>query len=265
MSDRPDPTYRGDRSLNNGPDTCSSPYRIRFDEAAPDGLLRTSVVLRQAQDLAWHHSAERGFTRDWYAERGLVWLARAAEVAILAPVRVGDVLTGTTSVVGARRVWARRRTTFVDRDGGLVAWTHVDWVLLDSRWAPTRIPREFDGVFGFGQTDLALARVDLDDAPDDAEIARFSVRPQELDPMDHANNAVYADWLDERVLAAGGEGGVAAVRAVPRLVRLEYAKAADRGMAMTATTWPDPGGTGWSCRLADEAGADLLRARLEPG
>ena len=39
--------------------------------------------------------------------------------------------------------------------------------------------------------------------------------------MDHVNNAVYADWLDEAVLAAGGE---AAVRAVPRLARLEYAE-----------------------------------------
>ena len=65
------------------PDTCSAPYRVRFDEAAPDGLLRTSVLLRYAQDLAWYHSAERGFDRAWYAERGLTWLARAAEVAVL--------------------------------------------------------------------------------------------------------------------------------------------------------------------------------------
>ena len=37
-------------------------------------------LLRYAQDLAWFHSASRGFDRDWYAERGLTWLARAAEV-----------------------------------------------------------------------------------------------------------------------------------------------------------------------------------------
>ena len=44
--------------------------------------------------------------------------------------------------------------------------------------------------------------------------------------MDHVNNAVYADWLDEAVLAAGGG---ADVRAIPRLVRLEYARAAEPG------------------------------------
>src|SRR5262245_37286056 len=99
------------------PETCSAPYRVRFDEAAPDGLLRTSVVLRYAQDLAWFHSSQRGFTRAWYAERGLTWLARAAEVTMLRPVLVGDELVGTTRVVGWRRVWARRRTDFVDTDG----------------------------------------------------------------------------------------------------------------------------------------------------
>ena len=44
------------------PDTCSAPYRVRFDEAGPDGLLRTSVLLRYAQDLAWYHSAPAAST-----------------------------------------------------------------------------------------------------------------------------------------------------------------------------------------------------------
>jgi acyl-CoA thioesterase FadM len=123
-------------------DRCSAPYRVRFDEAGPDGRLRTSVLLRYAQDLAWFHSAERGFDRAWYAERGLAWLVRAAEVAVLAPVHVGDGLVGTTQVVGWRRVWARRRTTFTDVTGDVVAWVHIDWVLLDARGAPTRVPAD---------------------------------------------------------------------------------------------------------------------------
>ncbi len=247
------------------PGRCSARYRVRFDEAGPDGLLRTSSVLRYAQDLAWFHSAERGFTRAWYADRGLVWLARAAEVGVERPIRVGDALTGTTQVLGARRVWARRRTDFTARDGTLVAWTHVDWVLLDERGAPTRIPPEFGTSFGMPDTSLALARVDLPETPQAAETTTFTVRPPELDPMDHANNAVYADWLDERVIATG-PAGVAATRALPRLVRLEYARAAERAMTVTARLWSDgrDGDGGWSMRLTDPAGDDLLRARLEP-
>lgn len=245
------------------PDACSVPFRVRFDEAGPDGRLRTSTILRYAQDLAWHHSSERGFTRTWYGERGLAWLARAAEAAILAPVGVGEVLTGTTRVVGWRRVWARRRTDFTDAAGSLVAWTHVDWVLLDARGAPTRIPPEFDPAFRAPTATFPLARVELTAAPGGANAASFAVRPQELDPMDHVNNAIYADWLEEQVIAAGGDAGVIATRSVPRLARLEYARAAERGATIVATAWPDPDGRAWSCRLTDGGGADLLRARLD--
>ena len=240
------------------PDTCSATYRVRFDEAGPDGLLRTSVLLRMAQDVAWFHSSSRGFTREWYRERGLTWLARAAEVTVLEPVRVGDEVVATTQVVGWRRVWARRRTDFVDDHGATVAWTHVDWVLLDARGAPTRVPKEFDGIFWAPDATFPLGRVPLGDPDPKARHASFRVRPQELDPMDHVNNAVYADWVDEQVLAAGDE---TAVRAIPRVARLEYARAAEPGATVVADTWRD--GEGWLCRIRDANGNDLLRARLD--
>ncbi len=242
------------------PDTCSAQYRVRFDEAAPDGRLRTSVLLRYAQDVAWHHSASRGFGRAWYADRGLSWLVRAAEVAVLAPIEVGSEIEGTTRVVGWRRVWARRQTDFRDPAGRLVAWTRIDWVLLDRNGAPTRIPSEFDAVFGAPTVSSGLARVTLGPAPGEAGHHTFAVRPQELDPMDHVNNAVYADWLDEAVIAIGDRP---ATRAIPRLARLEYAAPAAAGAEVAAEVWPELGG--WSMRLHDGAGHDLLRARLETG
>ena len=184
-----------------GSRVCSVEFRVRFDEAGPDGLLRTSSVLRYAQDLASFHSAALGFDRAWYAERGLAWLARTATVAILAPIAHGSSMTGTTQVVGERRVWARRRTDFVDGAGQVVAWTHVDWVLADARGAPTRIPPEFEVAFGTPRATFPLGRVDLGPPPADALTTGFAVRPQELDPMDHVNNAVYADWLEEATTA----------------------------------------------------------------
>ena len=241
------------------PDSCSAPYRVRFDECGPDGLIRTSVLLRYTQDLAGVHSASRGFDRSWYAERGIVWLVRAAEVAVVAPIGVGAELVGTTVVVGFRRVWARRRTEFHDADGRLVSWVHIDWVLLDDRGAPTRIPKEFDAVFAVPAATFGLARVDLGVVPAQPARSAITVRPQELDPMDHVNNAVYADWVDEAVLAAGGTG---AIRAVPRLVQLDYARAAEPAASLVADVWPDDGV--WVCRVADADGSDLLRARLDP-
>ncbi len=127
----------------------------------------------------------------------------------------------------------------------------------NGRGSPTRIPAEFDAVFGAPPATFGLARVALDVAPPEARRTRLTVRPQELDPLDHVNNAVYADWLDEAILGAGGG---AAVRAIPRLARLEYARAAAPGATVEAEVWLDGGA--WSCRVGDGDG-DLLRARLE--
>ena len=140
--------------------------------------------------------------------------------------------------MGWRRVWARRRTEFHDADGVIVAWVHIDWVLLDGRGAPTRIPKEFDAVFGAPQATFGLARVDLGEVPPEPARSTVTVRPQELDPMDHVNNAVYADWLDETLLV--GPAGR------PRRASRAWCGSSTPGRPSQAPelvvdTWPDGG------------------------
>ena len=112
---------------------------------------------------------------------------------------------------------------------------------------------------------MQLARVTLDPAPEGAARRTIEVRPQELDPLDHVNNAVYADWFDEAVAAADPDGSEARAVAVPRRVRLEYALAAEPAERLESVTWRD--GSGWACRVVRSCrtAADLLRARIEAG
>jgi acyl-CoA thioesterase FadM len=245
--------------------TFEADYRIRFDEAGPDGSLRTSGYMRYAQDLAWRHSEALSFGREWYAERALTWLVRAAELVIMADVPMGTILTARTRVVGMRRVFARRRGEFRLPDGGLAAWVHTDWVMIDGRGALTRIPPIFGEMFGGDSMTGQVGRLALPPTPNDATRQRFTVRPHELDPMDHVNNAVYLDWLEEAVLASGKDGsGPAALAARPRHYRLEYPMAAAAGAEIETSAWVDD--SGWSQRVVDSAtGQDLFRARLEPG
>jgi acyl-CoA thioesterase FadM len=240
-------------------------YRVRFDEAGPDGSLRTSSYMRYAQDLAWRHSEALSFGREWYAERSLTWLVRAAELAILADVPMGTILTARTRVVGMRRVFARRRGEFRLPDGQLAGWVHTDWVMIDRRGALTRIPRIFGDMFGGDSMTGQIGRLALPPTPDGASRQRFMVRPHELDPMDHVNNAVYLDWLEEAILASGRDGsGPAAIAARPRHYRLEYPLAAAAGAEIETSAWADDGG--WSQRVVDTTTRqDLFRARLEPG
>jgi acyl-ACP thioesterase len=175
------------------------------------------------------------------------------------------VLTGTTRVVGFRRVWSRRESTF-RLDGDLAAVVRIDWVLLDDRGAPTRIPPEFETIFDLAappEAPLQLARVTLEPSPSTAIRRPIEVREHELDPLDHVNNAMYADWLDEAVQRAEpGDGPPSVSRAIPRRVRLEYALPAASGERLESVCWPAH--DGWSCRIVRPLdGAELLRARFE--
>ena len=257
MSVLPDATATERRGI-------SVPYRARFDECGPDGLVRSSALLRYAQDLAWIHSERLGFTRAWYAERNLAWVVRAAELVVLAPLPLGAVITLSTQVIGFRRIWARRRTEGRLDDGTLALWGYTDWVILDSvRGMPGRFPPEFLARFDVPPQDFEPGRVKL---PSAAVIVREHltvVRPQDLDPMGHVNNAAYLDYLEEDLLAEGGDAA-ALTYATPRRFRLEYVQPAAPGDELTGTTWRLAHGPGRAWRLTDASGRELARGLVTP-
>ena len=248
-------------------DGVTVPYRIRFDECGADGVVRTSSLLRYAQDVAWIHSEELGFDREWYTSRGLAWVVRAAELGILQAVPLGTTLSVSTRITGFRKVWARRRTEARMPDGTLALWVHTDWVMTDARGLPGRVPPEFPAAFSTPPGPFEPGRVPLPATPDDAVVVETRVRPQDVDPMGHVNNAAYIDYVEEALLAAG-DAAVAAMRSLPRRVRIEYVQAAVPGYVLHGAAWrhDDAAGEGWAWRLTDPAGdRDVTRSRVLPG
>lgn len=240
------------------------PYRVRFDECGPNGVVRTSALVRYVQDAAWIHSEGLGFGREWYAERNLAWVVRAIELAILAPPGIGQTMELTTAVTGFRRVWSRRRTEGRLADGSPALWCHTDWVMTDTvRGMPGRVPGEFPRAFAVAPVSFEPGRVRLPRTPADATVLRTSVRPQDLDSMGHVNNAAYVDYLEE-ALAAAGDTAAAAITGTPRRVRLEYLAPALPGAELVASVWPDnlDGTDGWGWRLTGDDGRELARARV---
>lgn len=246
------------------------PYRARFDECRPDGRVRTSALLRYAQDIAWIHSERLGFDRQWYADRELAWVVRAMELAVLAPLELGVILDLSTAVVGFRKVWARRRSEGRTPDGSLVLWGHTDWVMTDTRRGrPARVPEAFPAAFAVPPGSFEPGTVRLANAPPDAVHLDTQVRPQDLDPMGHVNNAVYVDLLEE-ALAAAGPAAAAAIDGLPRRIRLEYLAPAAPGARLRGSTWPTSvdgrdGVPAWAWKLTDDGGQELARATVSPG
>jgi acyl-CoA thioesterase FadM len=261
-------------------------YRVRFDESTPSGSARTSALVRYAQDCAWAHSERLGFGREWYAARGLFWLVRAVELRLDGTLPTGAIASVTTRVVGFRHVLCRRLTTIASPSGSQVASIDTDWAMVADDGSPTRIPAEFPALLGTGASAFRPHRVALparlvEAGPGGRPAAlTFRVRPQELDPMGHANNAVFLDWLEEAMVTLGEHGPAAAGASSPReedasvdpppgspvgrlpcTYRLEYLLPARPGITLRAEAWRGGPGT-IAYRLRDPDG-DILRAVVE--
>lgn len=238
-------------------------YRVRFDEAGPDGNLRSGGYLRFAQDLAWIHSESAGFGREWYGERGLFWLVRGVELEILEPSQFGSELVVSTEVIGFRRVIARRRSEI--RQVGserIVAEALTDWVLLRDGGRPVKPPDEIMAAF-VGQPDaFTPIRVRLAEhgrVPPGSVQRTFGVRRSEADPMAHVNNAGYLDYLDEQCQDVL-ETPIEAPLPFPRRYRAEFVGSAKPGARLTGQSWQS--NLDWCYRLEDGA-SELFRATLE--
>lgn len=253
------------------------PYQVRFEESTADETMRAAIHLAWVADIAWAHSTLLGFGRDWYTSRGRTWLVRGIRLEILRPIPTYARVFVSTQVTGFRRVSSRRESEVLSETGELMARVEIDWVMTNERGVPARIPAELSGFLpanehraGGGEVAGGSARanggapfemnkVALPAVPPDAVERRFRVRRRDLDPLDHVNNSVYLDYLEQALEDA--EAGDT-LSATPRVYTLEYIGAAAHGERITGKAWPCDGG--WAYLLTRDDGSEILRARLDP-
>lgn len=236
-------------------------YRVRFDEADADGWLRPSGLLRYAQDMAWRHSEAAGFDRGWYDERGLHWLVRNVKVQLEAPVTYGDVLSISTQVIGWRHVWARRRTEVVRVGTGagpceaeFTASVETDWVLLTVSGRPAKVPEYFARYFS-PHAGFTRDRVVLPGQVDPVTTLSTRVRPLDVDPMRHMNNAAHLDMVDDGIARMPDGEGLAA----PDCYRLGYVSPALPDTPIEVACWRVSEDQ-VACRISDGDGNELTKA-----
>lgn len=239
-------------------ESFSSTSRIRYDECGADGAARASVYIRLLQELAFDHSAARGFPPVWYTAQRLFWVVRRVRLVVEAPARHGDALVCTTRLLGARRIMARRLGTVRrENTGTTVATALVDWIMTRDGTEPTRVPDEM--IATFPAMKKAIVPIPLEEPQPPATVAPTPlwVRTSDADAMAHANHTAYLDFLDDAVFRAGGG---AAITAHPRTYDLQYHAAARVGAAMCDLAWNE-GGV-WHYRLATPDGLLILHGRL---
>ena len=229
-------------------------YRVRFDEADADGRLRPSGFVRYAQDMAWRHSEEAGFDRAWHDARSMHWLVRDISLRLEGSVGYGDVLSISTEVTGWRHVWARRHTEVRHHDSGgdVVAVIDTDWVLLDDDGRPARVPEEIAGLFSVDGS-FRRSRVLLPVPPTDPTRLSTRVRPLDVDPLRHMNNAAYLDLVDDGLKRMSGLPD-----AGPDRYHVGYLRPALPDSPVHVASWPTDDGS-VACSISDGGGGELTR------
>lgn len=235
------------------------PYRIRFEEASDDSTTRAAIYLAWMQDIAWQHSTGLGFRRDWYMDRGLTWLVRAVRLDILEPVSPYSTVHVSTQVHGYRRIAARRQTSVFDPDGRPLARAQIDWVMINDRGIPTRVPAEMFGFVPDGSPSFEMLTVAEPAVPPDAFEFRCRVARRDLDPLAHVNNSVYVDYLEEALEHAGAADLLAAT---PRRYEVIFLAAAERDDVLVGRAWRH--GDGWAYLLCRDDGREIFRATVAP-
>ena len=235
------------------------PYRVRFEESTANETMRTAIHLAWVADIAWQHSTALGYGRDWYTQRGLFWLVRAVRLDVLRPIKTYASVFVGTSVYGYRRIAARRHSDVRDATGELLARLEIDWVMTNERGVPTRVPREMFSLVTADAPSFEMLKVILPETPAGALERRLRVARRDLDPLDHVNNSVYVDYLEEALAAAGAHELLVAT---PRRYEVEFVASAERDDVLVGRVWPHE--DGWAYRLSRDDGTEIFRGRVAP-
>jgi acyl-CoA thioester hydrolase len=192
------------------PHTHTRNFRIRHYECDAFGHLNNANYVRYMQETAFDASAA---VQERYNELGHHWLIRETDIEYLQPVRYGDTIAVKTWVIDFQRVRSRRAYEFNHKHSGeLVAKGVTDWVYLKNGSSrPATIPDEIINAFlpeGPPTSFPPREKFPVAPPPPPGKFdMNLRVAWQDLDSVQHVNNAVYLSYAEEcgmQVIAAHG-------------------------------------------------------------
>lgn len=167
---------------------------VHFSDSDATGCMSPVSIMRAMIESSMRHS-ESVRTEDFRD----IWVLYQWDVEFSYFPKPGTRLTATTWTTGFYKFYAYRN--FLLKEGErVVAQAKTTWLLLaEQSKRPMRVPPSFARLYG---SDLLPVQ-----PADEKEVLPFegtrnleiTVRSYEIDPNQHVNNLVYADWVLEAV------------------------------------------------------------------
>lgn len=179
-------------------------HSVTSYELRADGNAGHSAFLQWFQETAFEHSASVGWGMDTYDTHNSTWVMRIIDVEFLQPARYLEEIGIRTWVSDFQRVRSHREyEAFRASDAVLLARARVDWVHLDrTTFAPKRVPQEMGDVFA-PNGKPALVPIQWHAVTEGEAIGHYEssrrVYQYELDQMQHVNNTVYLNWIEQQM------------------------------------------------------------------
>lgn len=205
--------------------------QVRSSELSRDGTVGHAVFLQWFQEAAFEASPALGYDMKKYDEMGAAWVMREIDVEFRQPVRYLEEIEISTWVSDFQRVRSHREyTARRASDHALLAAARVDWVFLDSTTlALRRVPPEMGARFEpNGQA--ALEPIEWHPVAAGEALGHFEstrrVQQYELDRMQHVNNTVYVNWIEQQAHDAWRAWGIDSAALNLQRHLIEYRQAA---------------------------------------
>ncbi len=191
--------------MNRMTHTFTDRLAIRQYELNSREELPNRAIAHLFQETAIRASADAGFGVAWYTEHNSAWVIYQMTLEHLRPIRYGDDLAITTWLSDMLRIRSHREYLARNaRTGEIVARGRAHWVYLDAQTLfPTRIPASIiDQLAPNGISAIPLLEPrPYPPVPNPIERrATRRVQHYEADAMQHVNNAIYYDWIEETLV-----------------------------------------------------------------
>jgi len=224
----------------------SRTFRVRWSELDANGRVSPAGYLRYLVETAYDWGDRLGLGAKNDESLGLFWLIRETEIHLLRPLQHADVIEFTIWMTHWQRVRGTRCFEIKLKEGGeLIAQGTQHIVCMDSSTQrPASPPEKIIDNFRLDDPRVfPFERFPKIDAAGGGFVSERQVEWQDLDALEHVNNAIYVTYAEEAAaLHFAGLGwpltrmAASGLRLVTRRVHIQYLSPAVWGEVLTVST-----------------------------
>jgi YbgC/YbaW family acyl-CoA thioester hydrolase len=232
-------------------------FRVRWSEQDANGTVAPAGYLRYLVETAYDWGEALGLGVKLVDEFGLFWLIRETEIHFLRPLRHNDVFDFTIWMVNWQRVRGTRCFELTLKDSGAViaqGTQHIVCMDLKTQ-RPTSPPEDIINNFRLEEPRVfhfeRFPKIAAAEAP---SVSQRQVEWQDLDALEHVNNAIYVTYAEEATARDFATRGwppanlaESNLMVATRRIHIQYLSPAVWGETLTIATHPltvsETGGT----------------------